>query len=72
MTVADFFHYKTFPDIVADSYHFRRVLQIMKTVGNDFKSPGGIKFGRALLKLNYKNKLKENKETLLKEAQVFE
>ena len=71
MAVADFFYCKTLPDVVTNSYPFRRVLQLARTVGNDSKPPGRMKVEASLLKLNYKNKHKDNKETLLKEAYFF-
>ncbi len=71
MAIADFFHCKNIPDAVVELPRFVQLVHVCRLVGDDFVVPHRRKIGGELLDLNYVNIYQQNKEELLKFAQVF-
>jgi hypothetical protein len=71
MAIAHFFHCKNIPDAVVESPRFVRLVRVCHFVGDGFVVPHRKKIGGELLDLNYANIYQQNKEELLKFAQVF-
>jgi hypothetical protein len=71
MAIANFFHCKNIPDAFVESPRFVRLVCVCCLVGDDFVVPHRKKIGGELLDLNYANIYQQNKEELLKFAQVF-
>jgi hypothetical protein len=71
MANADFFHCKNIPDAVVELPRFVRLVRVCCLVGDDFVVPHWKKIGDELLDLSYANIYQQNKEELLKFAQVF-
>jgi len=71
MAIADFFHCNNVPDSVVEDPRFKRMIQLAKCVGSDYKFPNRKQIGGDLLDLNYKNTYGKNKEAILREALTF-
>ncbi len=71
MAIANFFHCENIPDAVVELPRFVRLIRVCCLVGDDFVVPHWKKIGGELLDLNYANIYQQNKEELLKFAQVF-
>ncbi len=71
MAIADFFHCENIPDAVVELSRFVWLVRMCCLVGDDFVVPHRKKIGGELLDLNYDNIYQQNKEELLKFAQVF-
>ena len=71
MAIADFWHSDNLPDRAVEAPRFKLILKYAKLVDQTFKVPSRKMIGGPLLDLNYKNCMALNKETILKEADVF-
>ncbi len=71
MAIANFFHCENISDAVVESPRFVRLVHVCCLVGDDFVVPQRKKIECELLDLNYANIYQQNKEELLKFAQVL-
>lgn len=71
MAIADFFHCDNLPDTLAESPRFRRIINLARLVGSDFKCPNKKLIGGELLDINFKNCYERNKKDLLSEVSAF-
>ena len=71
MAIADFWNSDNLPDRAVESPWVKLILKYAKLVDQTFKVLSCKMIGGPLLDLNYKNCMALNKETILKEADVF-
>ena len=71
MAVADLIHSCGLPFSLSSHPKFKKVLQLAKCVGTDYKPPSRIAVAGSLLDVNYDAYIKKNNEEVMKEANVY-
>ena len=71
VAISDMIYSKGLPFNLTESHHFKRVLQLAKSVSSRYKLPTRKRISTDLLSATYNNRINEYKQSLQKEAEIF-